>query len=70
MKKILFTSLGVLVIFLIISTSFSIVSVDRVAAYKISMYLDPKCDGYVARCGLPGSECDRVVNPTCFSMPD
>lgn len=38
--------------------------------YKLSVYYSPKCNGYVARCGLPGGECDQVVNPTCFPFPD
>lgn len=46
-------------------------SVPRALAdyyWKISYWQDPvNCPGgYMARCGLDGSECDQVVNPTCF----
>ncbi len=37
--------------------------------WKLSIYGHPDCDGYVARCGLPGNECSSVVNPDCYPWP-
>jgi len=34
--------------------------------WKISMWYSPTCSGYMVRCGLPGSECSSILNPTCI----
>lgn len=37
--------------------------------WRITYWVSTGCDGYWARCGLPGSDCNSVVNPTCFPWP-